>query len=645
MKKSVICLLLVLGFSSIFGQTQKADIVVLLDNSGTMLSYYDEINTRVLTEICENFIRIGDTFHLISFNEKPVTEIIQHINSESDFYKITSRFNLLYPLGPYSDFLTGLLYSQKYINALDTDSQKVLIIISDGIFNPPETSAYYNTENSEIETSISSSLSIMKANGVYIYYIKAPFPKDVPLKDFNGEITSGEKGDGNTFLEYGSLLDSEETIRTSELDIGNEENYDIDGNYISRVLGMPIISCPKDLGKKSYNFTLPVTIENISDADINLQLDKILIDGRDVLKENSFISVKQNEKGTMNTQISLDKSLTTGQKTFIAEFVFTDNIRTQPKRLTFSLELKKAFLGGIFNTSWILVVIIILIIFVVLFIILKAVGILNRNSVGKNVAYNKDEEQQVVSVQSDTGEIKPINGNSFSGAELNESLAAFAKKKTATSTSISSSSVTGEIKPIPQGFSASDELAAFNSTKNTEQTINTSSTTSKISLPNIKGSMDSKELPVVKLAPAKFPGASINDKVLPVADDSLIVVFNVKGQNTNIGLRNVHTLIPGAKKSVGGGQSSYLIFLSSVPAHIAEIRFNGKNCDLALIKPEHFPFENKNIIEDCLDKNIIIRSDTGMDLNVSFEIYHSKTEKLNELLLSVVPEEDRNKYK
>lgn len=643
MRKSIICLALLLSFSIIFAQTKKAEIIVLLDNSGTMLSFYDEINSTVLTEITEKFIRIGDTFHLISFNEKPVTEIIQPITNESDFYKITSRFNLLYPLGPYSDFLTGLLYSQKYIDALDTDSQKVLIIISDGIFNPSETSAYYSTPYSEIENSITSSISTMKADGVYIYFIKAPYPDDLALVNFNNEITGN--ADGTPFLEYGSLLNSQESIKISELDIGDDENYDIEGNYISRLLGMPIISCPKDLGKKGYSFTLPINIENITDSEINLQLDKILINNRDVLKENAFLTVPGNETGVMNTQVSLDKSIQEGQQTFVAEFIFTDDIRTQPKKLAFSVELKNSFFSKVLNQSWILVVIIILAILVIAYFILKAAGILGKGSI-KGFGLNKDEEnQQVVSSRTDTGDIKPITGNSFSGAELNDSLAAFAKKSSSVLTEKMNVSATGEVKPIPQGFSATEELASFGKeNSNTENITDTANGNSKITIPGLRSSTTTKELPVVKLAPAKFAGANVNDKVLAVSEDSLVVIFNVQGQNTNIGLRNVHSLTAGTKKTVGGGQSSFLIFLSAVPAHIAELRFDGKNCNLALIKPEHFPYEEKNIIENCLDKKIVIRSLTGRDLTVYFEVYHSKTEKLNELLLSVIPEEERNKY-
>ena len=133
MKKNIFKILCFLFCTLIFANvnqaSNKADIVILLDNSGTMLPYYDEVNTKVLTEICDNFVRLGDTVHLISFNEKPVTEISQPVKTEADIYKLISRFNLLYPLGPYTDFPSALTYAQQYMDSLYVYNQKVLIII------------------------------------------------------------------------------------------------------------------------------------------------------------------------------------------------------------------------------------------------------------------------------------------------------------------------------------------------------------------------------------------------------------------------------------------------------------------------------------------------------------------------------------
>ena len=100
----------------------------------------------------------------------------------------------------------------------------------------------------------------------------------------------------------------------------------------------------------------------------------------------------------------------------------------------------------------------------------------------------------------------------------------------------------------------------------------------------------------------------------------------------------------GSRKTIGGGFSTFSIFLVQVPSSIAEIRYNGKECSLALLKPEYFPYETKNVINNCIGKTFIVRSDTGYEMGIHFEPYVSQTDKLNEVLLSLVPEEDKKKY-
>ena len=278
MKKNIFVVLCFLFCTLAFANTNqissKADVVILLDNSGTMLPYYDEVNSKVLTEICDNFVRLGDTFHLLSFNEKPVTEISQPVKTEADIYKIISRFNLLYPLGPYTDFPSALLYAQQYIESLDVYNQKVLIIISDGLFNPAQNSTFYNKSSEEINNTINSAISKMKSEGTHIYYIKAPFPENLNLKSLADESvtnvakqpeeTSETSADETVYFEYGTALENLPEVSTTPLIPDEDTTYNSD-SFIGPILSMPELSTKKDLGNKKLSFSLPITIKNTSD--------------------------------------------------------------------------------------------------------------------------------------------------------------------------------------------------------------------------------------------------------------------------------------------------------------------------------------------------------------------------------------------
>ncbi|WP_050778932.1 VWA domain-containing protein [Treponema phagedenis] len=180
---------------------QSADIVVVMDTSGTVLQYHDIINNRVLKEINDKFVRKGDTFHVLSFNAKPRYEVSQIINSEADMSRIVSRFMLLYQLGLNSDFLSALDYAKQYVNSLPQKKEKLLIIISDGIFNPPETSPYKNYNAEQIKTALAKNAAAIRQTGWKVYYVKLPFPSGVAIKDLDGNLYTGTM-DNNGNITY-----------------------------------------------------------------------------------------------------------------------------------------------------------------------------------------------------------------------------------------------------------------------------------------------------------------------------------------------------------------------------------------------------------------------------------------------------------
>ena len=173
--------------------TGEADVVVLVDTSGTVLQYYEDINKRVLTEITKKFVRKGDRVHILSFNADARYEMSQKINGEADLSRVVSRFLLLYQLGRNSDFLTGLKYCMQYTSNLASKKERILVVISDGIFNPPETSPYKNYGADRIKNEMSLLAASIRQNGWKVYYVKLPFPADAVIKDLDGAIYAQDK--------------------------------------------------------------------------------------------------------------------------------------------------------------------------------------------------------------------------------------------------------------------------------------------------------------------------------------------------------------------------------------------------------------------------------------------------------------------
>ena len=169
-----------------------ADVVVLMDTSGTVLPYYEVINRRVLQSIISKFVRIGDSFHLISFSAVPQYEMSQKINTEADLSRVVSRFMLLYQLGQSADFLSGINFAGQYMTQLPSQQEKILIVISDGIFNPPASSPYRNYTGEQVKTELAKISASIRAKGWKVYYVKLPFPSDAVIKDLDGAFYAGK---------------------------------------------------------------------------------------------------------------------------------------------------------------------------------------------------------------------------------------------------------------------------------------------------------------------------------------------------------------------------------------------------------------------------------------------------------------------
>ena len=169
-----------------------ADVVVLMDTSGTVLPYYEVISRRVLQSIISKFVRIGDSFHLISFSAVPQYEMSQKINTEADLSRVVSRFMLLYQLGQSADFLSGINFAGQYMTRLPSQQEKILVVISDGIFNPPASSPYRNYTGEQVKTELAKISASIRAKGWKVYYVKLPFPSDAVIKDLDGAFYAGK---------------------------------------------------------------------------------------------------------------------------------------------------------------------------------------------------------------------------------------------------------------------------------------------------------------------------------------------------------------------------------------------------------------------------------------------------------------------
>jgi hypothetical protein len=118
--------------------------------------------------------------------------------------------------------------------------------------------------------------------------------------------------------------------------------------------------------------------------------------------------------------------------------------------------------------------------------------------------------------------------------------------------------------------------------------------------------------------------------------DTIMLNLFVEDQNTAIGRRNIHALKSGAVLTIGGGNSDFLIFLVSLPPHLAELHFDGRQCSFIPKKPRFFPDLDDQVIPDCLGKNIRLVSERNYELLIRIEQYENPLDRLDLLLRSFI---------
>ena len=145
MNKNFLLLLLIAGFFLITPSKADAkpiDMVVLLDTSGSVLPIYDDLLNFITKNIISDYLKYGDTFHLLSFDADPSFVISKKINNKKDIESILSDLFLLYPFGKHTDLISALKYLRNYVSGISNDSSREIVILTDGLHDPSEGSPY-----------------------------------------------------------------------------------------------------------------------------------------------------------------------------------------------------------------------------------------------------------------------------------------------------------------------------------------------------------------------------------------------------------------------------------------------------------------------------------------------------------------------
>ncbi|MCL2765560.1 MAG: hypothetical protein FWD40_09830 [Treponema sp.] len=104
------------------------DLVLVLDTSTNMSSSYEYVSDYVTGAFLNEFLRVGDTFHLIPFSARPRLDIARRISGIGDVETIIGRMLLQYPVERGNNVGAALTYTEQYLVSLPGRPKKVVLI-------------------------------------------------------------------------------------------------------------------------------------------------------------------------------------------------------------------------------------------------------------------------------------------------------------------------------------------------------------------------------------------------------------------------------------------------------------------------------------------------------------------------------------
>jgi hypothetical protein len=511
MKKAIYAAVLLLLLAAASGWTAGIDLVVMVDVSESMFPVFDDLVNYLLRDLLENRLHQGDSFHLLSFADSPEVEVSADIEDTSDLTSVIDRILLLKPLGQYTDLIAALEFLLDYTRSLDSDNRKLVLLLTDGIHDPPPGSPN-RVDYEQVLARLLASTQKIKREGWEIHILSMPREGGIEAA---GVAAVGRTGAEAQASEPGTGQDLMKEL-AEELggDVVEYEEVEKD-TLTGRLTGFSTLEFPGFLGKVRSRVSAAFRISNFSSHPVTYTLVDVRGGGASLLLRPASVTIAAGKSAAIEARLQLPPGLQEGRQSLAVRLSFEDpQQRISP--LEGELEFEKiapfAWLSGVRVTYLIYG----LFALVALVLILLLVFLIRRR----------------------------LQDATF--ARFFEGLSETRRGKKS-------------IRPL---------------------------------------------------------------------------IMRVDSQNPNIGARNIHRVPPGARLSVGGDGSSFLIYYVPMPRRIGDIRNVGGRYRFVPKKPEHF-IDLDQPLMDCLGKPIRAVSNRGREVIFRFLEYISPLEEINRLMRSV----------
>ena len=609
MKKKLFVLVLILGIvAGVFCQNSGSgdlpgsanlsgpmDLVVILDTSASMSNSYADISNYLVGPFLREFLRIGDTFHLISFSDAPRLEISRRISAAEDVDAIIGRLLLMYPLDPKTDVAGALSFGENYTSSLPVSRHRKIILITDG-------------DAAGTQSLVDASNARLKASGVDLQYIKVPVTGNGPSSGRPAQTAqtaapakpAGQTASTAQAAPSGQPVSSGQTAAPAKAAPAGQASSATAGKAAS-----PSQTTP------SSQETAPGQAAGT---------------GSKAASSPAASPPPEAPAPSQNTQAARPPAQPEPQGSGQG----ASSAATPPPTAATGGTTEAAIPPQPAEGQ-------------------PSQGQSDQGQSGQSQSGQNQSEQS----GKGTATITPPSQPAAQGTGQ-----AAAPAPAAASSQEKAGNEPGFLTDIPLPLLIALILLAllilglliFFAARRLHNTPNRAMAQAAVPPPmDNRDRIEAERQERIKGAalmgsyaesqrnkPKPMPKDNVyNEAPVTEREGPLMLKLFVEDQNTAIGRRNIHAVKPGYTFSVGGGKSDFLIFLVPIPPHIADVQFDGSNCTFYPRKSQYFPDIGSQSVPNCIGKTIRVISDKRYELHIRIDRYQDPLKELNKMLHSI----------
>ncbi len=571
MKRILIVLLAVLVAGA--AAASDVDLVVVMDTSESMFPYFEELRDYLLQDLLKEKLHRGDTFHLLSFSSQPELEIALPIADEQAAERAFGRLALLHPLGRYTDLVAALRFVHQYVRQLPEGNAKTLLILTDGIHDPPPGSPN-RLPTAEVSAAVRAAGEAMRREGWTVQVLKVP-AQPSPTDAANG------------LPSYLDDLGAGLGVAAIPYDPSRK------GEVTGILTGFPTVTFPEPLGEVARRFTVPLGVRNFSKDPILVRLSGAEIDHVEVLERPVEVAVPADSSGVLEARLRLPLSFPTGPQERVLVLDLPAELRISPLEGTISFSYTGR--GSLNLPRFSLLYVVYLLVAAAAVYALVRLFLLMRRKL--------HETSLAGLAKSAAGEPRPAAA-SAGAAQVRRARVSVADMAAAGAASgPASASMRRARVPLMEAGTHAAAAPAAHAARPVRPT--------PASL--------RRSLPRVGSAPSGLPP---------------LIEMRVSLQNSRVGFRNVHRILPNTARPVGGGSSPFLVFITRIPRAAAEIRNEDGDYTFVPLRGEFFP-EIAGPVKHCLGTELPFTGPKGHRHTIVFREWVSALDEINALMRSV----------